>query len=51
VPHFWRIELEPVHVHAYDLIQGRYVPAADSDRMLVLSKPFDIELPIRDITP
>jgi Uma2 family endonuclease len=51
VPHFWRIELEPVHVHAYDLVQGRYVPAADSDRMLVLSKPFDIKLPILDITP
>jgi Uma2 family endonuclease len=51
IPHFWRIELDPVHVHAYDLIGGRYERAADSDRELVLTAPFDIKLPIRDVTP
>jgi Uma2 family endonuclease len=51
IPHFWRIEQDPVRVHAYDLVDGRYELAADSDTELVLSAPFEIRLPIRDITP
>ncbi|WP_433370793.1 Uma2 family endonuclease [Actinoplanes sp. CA-142083] len=51
VRHFWRIETEPVHVHAYDLVDGRYEPAGDSDEVLRLSKPFAIEVPIREIAP
>jgi Uma2 family endonuclease len=51
VPHFWRIETDPVHVHAYDLVDGRYEEAGDSDEVLRLSKPFAIELRIREITP
>jgi Uma2 family endonuclease len=51
VPHFWRIEQDPVHVFAYDLVDGRYEPVADSTDELVLSAPFAIKLPIRDITP
>ena len=37
--------------HAYDLVDGRYEPAGDSDEVLRLSKPFAIEVPIREITP
>jgi Uma2 family endonuclease len=51
IPHYWRIEQNPVHIFAYDLVDGRYEPAADSAEELVLSKPFEIKLPIRDITP
>jgi Uma2 family endonuclease len=51
IPHYWRIEQHPVHIFAYDLINGRYELAADSAEELVLSKPFEIKLPIRDITP
>jgi Uma2 family endonuclease len=51
IPHFWRIEQNPVHVFAYDLIDGRYQLAADATEELVLTAPFEIKLPIRDITP
>jgi len=51
VTHFWRIEQDPVHVFAYDLVDGRYELVADSDTELVLSAPFEIRLPIQDITP
>jgi Uma2 family endonuclease len=51
VSHFWRIEQNPLHVFAYDLVKGGYELVADSDTELVLTAPFDIKLSIRDITP
>lgn len=51
IPHYWRIEQHPVHVFAYDLVGGRYELAADSAETLVLSRPFELTLPIRDLTP
>ncbi|WP_250003250.1 Uma2 family endonuclease [Actinoplanes sp. M2I2] len=51
IPHFWRTEQDPVHVYAYDLVNGRYEPAGDADTELVLSAPFETKLPILDITP
>ena len=51
VPHYWRIEQGPLHLFAYDLVGGHYELVADSETELVLSKPFEIRLPIRDITP
>lgn len=51
IRHYWRIEQGPVHVFAYDLVGGQYELVADSDTELVLSAPFDIRLPISDITP
>lgn len=51
IPHFWRVELDPLHVFAYDLVDGRYELAADSDTELVLTAPFPVRLPIRDIAP
>ncbi|MFI5889442.1 Uma2 family endonuclease [Actinoplanes sp. NPDC051513] len=51
IPHFWRIEQDPVRVHAYDLVDGRYELVADSETELVVSAPFEIKLPIREITP
>jgi Uma2 family endonuclease len=53
VPHFWRIEQDPLRVFAYDLVDGAYQLAgeADIESELVLTKPFEIRLPIRDIAP
>jgi Uma2 family endonuclease len=51
IPHFWRIEQDPVHVFAYDLVDGRYDLVADATEELLLNEPFEIKLPIRDITP
>jgi Uma2 family endonuclease len=51
IAHFWRIEQGPMHVHAYDLVDGRYQRVADSDTELVLTAPFAVRLAIRDITP
>lgn len=51
IPHYWRIEQDPVHVYAYDLVDGRYELVADSADELVLTEPFEMRLPIEDITP
>jgi Uma2 family endonuclease len=51
IPHYWRVEQGPLHVFAYDLVDGHYELVADSAEELVLSAPFEIKLPIRDITP
>jgi Uma2 family endonuclease len=52
VPHFWRIEQNPTHIYAYALGRdGQYRLVADSDKELILDSPFEIRLPIRDITP
>ncbi|MEU7750988.1 Uma2 family endonuclease [Micromonospora sp. NPDC049171] len=51
IPHYWRVEQNPVHVYAYDLVDGRYELAADSAEELIVAKPFDIRLHVRDITP
>lgn len=51
IPHFWRIEQDPLHVFAYDLVDGSYALVADSAEELVLEAPFEIKLPIREITP
>ncbi|MEU7902601.1 Uma2 family endonuclease [Actinoplanes sp. NPDC049118] len=51
IAHYWRIEQDPIHVFAYDLVGAHYELAAESDTELVLSAPFDIRLPISDITP
>ncbi|GAB1694545.1 Uma2 family endonuclease [Krasilnikovia sp. M28-CT-15] len=51
IAHYWRIEQDPLHVYAYDLRDGRYELVADTETELVLTAPFEIRLPIRDIAP
>jgi hypothetical protein len=51
IPHFWRIEQDPIHVFANDLGKNGYELVAEATEELVLKAPFDIRLPIRDITP
>jgi Uma2 family endonuclease len=52
VPFYWRIEQNPVHVFAYELgADGAYTLVTDSTEELVVEKPFEIRLPISEITP
>jgi Uma2 family endonuclease len=52
IPHYWRIEQDPVDVYAYDRdAAGAYQLIADSDTELVVPRPFEIRLPIEAITP
>ncbi|GGK83839.1 Uma2 family endonuclease [Mangrovihabitans endophyticus] len=45
------VEQDPVRIFAYDLVEGRYEAVADAADELVLTAPFEIKLPIGDITP
>ena len=51
IPHFWRIEQNPIHVFAYALGKSGYELVADATEELVLTEPFELRLLIRDITP
>jgi Uma2 family endonuclease len=51
IPHFWRIEQNPLHIFAYELVDGHYKLVGESGNRLVLKAPFAIELDIRDVTP
>ncbi|GAA2549332.1 Uma2 family endonuclease [Winogradskya consettensis] len=53
IPHFWRIEQGPLRIFAYDLVDGQYQLAGEgnSESDLELTAPFEIKLPIREITP
>lgn len=51
IPHYWRIEQDPVHVFAYELVNGEYKLVGDAAEELILERPFDLCLPIQDITP
>ncbi|RKN23767.1 Uma2 family endonuclease [Micromonospora musae] len=51
LPHHSRIEQDPLHVYAYDLVDGRYQPVADAAEELIVEKPFDIRPSLRDIAP
>nr|WP_205862659.1 Uma2 family endonuclease [Planosporangium thailandense] len=51
IPYFWRVEQNPVQVHAYKLTDGIYKEQATSADEFVVAEPFPIRLPIREITP
>ena len=58
IPFYWRVEQDPVRVHAYRLADrpGRsgnreYELIAESADLLELDQPFPIKLPIAEITP
>jgi Uma2 family endonuclease len=53
IPYFWRVEQHPrVRVFAYRLSEfGIYDLMAESTELLELSEPFEIKLPIAEITP
>lgn len=50
--HYWRVELDPLHVFVYRLAPvGHYELVADSAELLELDEPFPVTLPISEITP
>lgn len=50
--HYWRVELDPLHVFVYRFAPvGHYELVADSTELLELDEPFPIALPILEITP
>ena len=52
IPYYWRIEQDPVHLFAYRLSKdGAYDLMADSAELLELDEPFEIKLPVSEITP
>jgi Uma2 family endonuclease len=58
IRYYWRIEQDPVHVYAYRLGERpgpsgfrQYELVADSADVLELAEPFEIKLPVAEITP
>ncbi|MET7878950.1 Uma2 family endonuclease [Micromonospora sp. DT68] len=58
IPFYWRIEQDPLHVYAYrigDRVgpggERQYELAADGADVIELTEPFEIKLPISEITP
>ncbi|MDG4796646.1 Uma2 family endonuclease [Micromonospora sp. WMMD1082] len=58
IPFYWRIEQDPVHLYAYRLGdrigpggERQYELVADSAELIELTEPFEIKLPIADVTP
>jgi Uma2 family endonuclease len=58
IPFYWRIEQDPVHVYAYrigDRVgpggERQYELVADGADVIELTEPFDMKLPIAEITP
>ncbi|MFI6069613.1 Uma2 family endonuclease [Micromonospora sp. NPDC051227] len=58
IPFYWRIEQDPVHVYAYRIGdhvgpggERQYELVADGADLIELAEPFDIKLPVAEITP
>lgn len=58
IPFYWRIEQDPVHVYAYRIGdhvgpggERQYELVADGADVIELTDPFDIKLPVAEITP
>ncbi|MGK5518006.1 Uma2 family endonuclease [Micromonospora sp. URMC 107] len=58
IPFYWRIEQDPVHLYAYrrgDRLgpggERQYELIANSAELIELAEPFEIKLPVADITP
>jgi Uma2 family endonuclease len=58
IRYYWRVEQDPVHVYAYRLGERlgpsgfrEYELITDAADLLDLAEPFEIKLPIAEITP
>ena len=52
IPHFWRIELEPIRVRCYRLGSGdAYREAGSSDDRLTVDEPFRVDVALADLLP
>ncbi|RLP92238.1 Uma2 family endonuclease [Micromonospora sp. BL4] len=58
IPFYWRVEQDPVHVYAYRIGdrmgpggERQYELVTDGANVIELTEPFEIKLPIAEITP
>ncbi len=52
VPHFWRVELQPIRVRVHRVGAGdAYREVASSDERLAVAEPFPVDLAIADLLP
>jgi Uma2 family endonuclease len=58
IPGYWRIEQDPLHVYAYRLSdqlnavgEPQYELVAEGSDVIELTEPFDLKLPVAEITP
>jgi Uma2 family endonuclease len=52
VPHFWRIELEPIRIRVHRLGAGdAYREVAGGDERLAVTEPFPVDLAVADLLP
>ncbi|MDG4814382.1 Uma2 family endonuclease [Micromonospora sp. WMMD956] len=57
IPFYWRVEQDPVHVYAYRLSdrlslggERQYELVADNAELIALAEPFEIKLPVAELT-
>jgi Uma2 family endonuclease len=51
IPHYWRIELDPLRVTTYEIGAGdTYRLGATTDRLKV-TEPFEVDLPLTEVLP
>jgi Uma2 family endonuclease len=53
IPHYWRIELDPVVVHVYHLEDDVYreIATLKADERIVLDEPLPIDIAVADLLP
>jgi len=52
VPHFWRVELQPIRVRVHRLGAGdAYHEVASTDERLAVTEPFPVDLAVADLLP
>jgi Uma2 family endonuclease len=52
IPHYWRVELDPIRVRLYRLGDGdTYVETATGDERLVTDAPFPVDVALTDLLP
>lgn len=52
IPHYWRIELEPIRVRRYGLGSGdTYREVGSSDERLTVREPFPVDVALADLLP
>ena len=47
---YWRVEQSPLHLYAYALVEGAYHLAAESAEQITVSSPFQLTLPIAQLS-
>jgi Uma2 family endonuclease len=51
IPYFWRLELDPARINAYQIgAGGSYRIVAEGERLAV-GEPFEVDLPVREMLP